>query len=56
MMDFLSQTPVMIMMGLLLLLLVFALPAMVLIVVLRANRVPKSRNDDQPPDAPANSN
>ena len=49
MMDFLAQPTVMIAMGLLLILLVVALPAMVLIVVLRANRAPKHR-EDQPPD------
>ena len=51
MMDFMGRTEVMIAMGLLLLLLIVALPAMVLIVVLRANRVPRSRHDDESPDA-----
>jgi len=50
MMDFLSQTPVMIGMGVLLILLTFALPAMVLIMVLCANRVPRRREPDNAMD------
>ena len=55
MMDFLWRTEVMIAMGLLLLLLMAALPAMLLIAVLRANRVPKRRANDESPGERAES-
>jgi hypothetical protein len=50
MMEFLGRTEVMIGMGVLLVLLIVALPAMALIMVLRANRVPRRREMEEATD------